>query len=74
MNDITSAEFSPPRNATAGGDPWERTSKAVEHAPGPAPAEAARLPLPCGLMGLTGRRPATAEPLAVYGDAANGYG
>ncbi|MFD8542651.1 hypothetical protein [Streptomyces sp. NPDC059649] len=52
MNDTTSAEFSPPRNAMAGGHPWDGKSKAAEEAPGPAPA----------------------EPLAVFGDAVNGYG
>ncbi|MFE0379562.1 AraC family transcriptional regulator [Streptomyces inhibens] len=33
MNHTTPAEFSPPRNATAGGHPWDCKSKAAEHAP-----------------------------------------
>ncbi|MFG2833317.1 hypothetical protein ACGFWI_38850 [Streptomyces sp. NPDC048434] len=73
MNDTTLAEFSPPRNATVVGHPWDWKSKAAEHAPGPAPAESARLQLPRGLMDLTGRRSATAELLEVLGDAANDY-
>lgn len=74
MNDTTSTKFSPPWHTTAGGHPWDCKSKAAEHAPGTAPAEPARLQLPCGLMDLTGRRSATAEFLKVLGDAANGYG
>ncbi|MGW7492674.1 hypothetical protein [Streptomyces sp. NPDC054786] len=73
MNDTTSAESSPPRNATAVGHPWDCKSKAAEHAPDPAPAEPARLQLPRGLMDFTGRRSATAELLEVFGDAANDY-
>lgn len=72
MKDTTSTEFSPPRNATAGGHPWDCKSKAAEHAPAQAPAEPARLQLPRGFMDFIGRRAATAELLEVLGDAGNG--
>lgn len=72
MNDTTSTESSPPRNATAGGHPWDRTAKAADHAPGPDPAESAWLQLPCGRTDVRGRRPATAALSEVLGDAADG--
>ncbi len=73
MNDTLSAGFSPPRNATASGQPWDGKPKPAAHAPRPVPAEPARFQ-PRGRTDVGGRRPATAGLVEVLGGAANGNG